>query len=155
MAYRITGLSPGPFRPLFGLTDAALAEHGVARIVAEAPNSYPCRVSLADAALGETLLLLNHEHQPANTPFRSRHAIFVRESANARFDAADVIPNQLRRRTLSLRAFDAAHMMIDADLCEGTDAEPLIARLLDDPRTTYIHAHFARRGCYAALIERN
>lgn len=155
MAFRITGLSPEPFQPLFGLSDAALAAHGAQRVVADAPNAFPCRITLTDAAPGETLLLFNHEHQPAETPYRSRHAIFVREDTDTRFEAIDVLPEQLRRRTLSLRAFDADHMMIDADLCEGADAEALIARFFEDPRAAYIHAHFARRGCYAALIERS
>jgi hypothetical protein len=30
----------------------------------------------------------------------------------------------------------------------------LIARLFADPRVAYIHAHNAKRGCYAARIER-
>jgi hypothetical protein len=30
---------------------------------------------------GESVLLVNYEHQPAHSPFRSRHAIFVREGA--------------------------------------------------------------------------
>lgn len=154
MAFRITGLSPAPFQALYGLSDAALSERGVQRMIADAPNGFPCRITLADAEPGETVLLLNHEHQPADTPFRSRHAIFVWEDADSSFDAVDTVPDQLRRRTLSLRAFDWNDMMIDADLCEGADAEALIARLLDDPRTAYIHAHFARHGCYAALIER-
>lgn len=154
MAYRITGLSSEPFQPLFGLSDEALAAHGAQRVVADTPNAFPCRITLTDAAPGETLLLLNHEHQPVETPYRSRHAIFVREGADTRFEAVDVMPEQLRRRTLSLRAFDTDHMMIDADLCEGSEAQDLIARFFEDQRAAYIHAHFARRGCYAALIER-
>lgn len=154
MTFRITGIASDPFRPLFGLSGGKLAERGVRRMIADLPGSYPCRVTLRDAEPGESLLLLNHEHQPADTPFRSRHAIFVTEWAEKRFDAIGEVPDQLRRRTLSLRAFDADHMMIDADLCEGADAEALIERLLGDPRTAYVHAHFARRGCYAALVER-
>lgn len=154
MTFRITGLSADPFRPLFGLSDSALAERGVRRMTADAPHAFPCRVTLRDAAPGENVLLINHEHQPADTPFRSRHAIFVAEGADETFDMVDTVPDQLRRRPLSLRAFDAAHMMIDADLCDGTEAEALIGRLLGDARTAYIHVHFARRGCYAARIER-
>jgi hypothetical protein len=60
----------------------------------------------------------------------------------------------LRRRTLSLRAFDARHEMTDADLVEGAQCEDLIARLFADRRVDYLQAHFARRGCYAARIER-
>lgn len=154
MTFRITGLSADPFRPLFGLPDVLLLRRGARRVVADAPDAYPCRVSLRDAAPGETLLLLNHEHQPADTPFRSRHAIFVNECAEEAFDAVGTVPDQLRRRPLSLRAFDAGHMMIDADLCEGAAVEPLIARLLAEPATAYVQAHFARRGCYAARIAR-
>ena len=45
-------------------------------------------------------------------------------------------------------------MMTDGALASGPDLEPLIARLLSDPTTAYIHAHYAARGCYAARIDR-
>jgi hypothetical protein len=60
----------------------------------------------------------------------------------------------LRMRPISLRAFDARHWMVDADVCAGDEVEALIRRLLANPQTQYLHAHFAKRGCYAALIER-
>ncbi|NJM30942.1 MAG: DUF1203 domain-containing protein [Rhizobiales bacterium] len=60
----------------------------------------------------------------------------------------------MARRTLSLRGFDAKHMMIEADLTEGSDAAALIEAFFANPHVAYIHAHYARRGCYAALIER-
>lgn len=154
MSFRITGLDPTPFRPLYGLDADTLATRGAERVVVDTTPGYPDRVTLRDAAPGETVLLLNFEHQPAATPFRASHAIFVREGADVAFDAIDVVPALLRSRTLSLRAFDAAHRMVDADLVEGREVEGLIERLLGDPRTAYVHAHFARRGCYAARIDR-
>ena len=154
MSFRILGLSPTPFQPLFGLSDAELAAHGARRCVVDSPVGYPDRIELRDAAVGETVLLLNHVHQPADTPYRAAHAIFVREGAQAAYDAIDQVPDALRRRPLSLRAFDAQHEMVDADLVEGAQCETLIARLLADPRVAYVQAHYARRGCYAARIER-
>lgn len=154
MSFRILGLDPTPFRHLYGLTDAALAGLGAQRMIAPAPNSFPDRIELRDLDPGETAILLNHEHQPADTPFRSRHAIFVREGAEAAFDAVDVIPEVIRIRPISLRAFDAAGMMVDADLADGAALEPLIERFLVDDRVDYLHAHYAKRGCYAARIER-
>lgn len=151
MAFRITGLPAAPFTHLFGLSDAELARHGAQRLHG-AGN--PDRISLRDTTEDETVLLVNHEHQPADTPYRSRHAIFVREGATATFDAVDTVPDMLRCRLLSLRAFDAAGMMVDADIVDGMAAEGLIERLLGQPEVCYIHAHFARRGCYAALIRR-
>jgi hypothetical protein len=151
MSYRITGLSAQPFAHLFGLSDAELAAHGAMRFRGD---GLPDRVELRDTVGDETVLLVNHEHQPADTPYRSRHAIFVREQAGDTFDAVDTVPEALSRRLLSLRAFDGQHLMVDADVAEGAALEPLIERLLARPDVAYVHAHFARRGCYAALIRR-
>jgi hypothetical protein len=154
-AFRIRGLSPQPFVQLFGLSESKLTEHGVVREFADdSTPGYPDRVSLAHAAPGESLLLLNYEHQSGDTPYRSRHAIYVREKLVEPFDEVNVIPEVMRVRLLSLRAFDARHMMIDADVTDGSEVELLILKQLSDPTVSYIQAHFARRGCYAARIER-
>jgi hypothetical protein len=58
-------------------------------------------------------------------------------------------------RLLSVRAFDVHHMMIDADVGEGTQAAEMFKRFLDNPQTSYLHVHNARRGCYAARVERS
>lgn len=154
MSFRILGLDPAPFRPLFGLRDDALVARGARRCVATAPNSFPDRIELRDLDPGEAAILLNFEHQPADTPFRSRHAIFVREGAAAAFDAVGLVPDVIRIRPISLRAFDAGGMMLDADLADGAALAPLIDRFFGDRRVAYLHAHYAKRGCYAARIER-
>jgi hypothetical protein len=136
------------------LSDEQLQSHCARRCVADQESGFPDRIEMRDASIGETLLLVNFVHQPADTPYRSSHAIFVREGAQAPFDAIDQVPPSMRSRVLSMRAFDADHMMVEADIVDGRDAEGLIARLLADSRTAYIQAHYARRGCYAARIER-
>ena len=45
-------------------------------------------------------------------------------------------------------------MMIEADLTEGAEAAASIELFFANPAVAYIHAHYARRGCFAALIER-
>lgn len=155
MSFRILGLDPAPFVPLYGLPDAELARHGVTRHVADRTPGFPDRVELRDLEPGETALLMNYEHQPADTPYRSRHAIFVREGAQRRYEGAPGgVPALLRSRTLSVRAFDAAHFMVDAGVVDGRELETLVGRLLEDPRAAYLHAHYAGRGCFAARIER-
>jgi hypothetical protein len=154
MTFRITGLSSAPFQPLFALSDQALAQLGVQRYVADKKPAFPDRIELRDAEIGETLLLLNYTHQPANTPYRASHAIFVLEGATTTYDRVNEIPEALRVRTLSLRAFDNSHQMVDADLVEGQQLEDAIDRLLASSRVAYIQAHYAKRGCYAARIER-
>ena len=150
----IEGLSPEPFAPLFGLSDEALAERGVVRMTCDARPGFPCRVTLEDAKPGESVLLLNHEHQPVDTPYRSRHAIFVRESAREAARFQDEVPDVLARRLLSVRAFDGAGMMTDADVVEGVELAPLIGRMFADPAVAYLHVHNARRGCFAARVDR-
>ncbi len=154
MSFRITGLLVEPFRPLFGLSDEALAAHGAKRYVADKAPGFPDRISLTDLAPGERVLLVNFEHQSGDTPYRARHAIFVREGEGQRFDKVNEVPPAMRSRTLSLRAFAADHMMVDADLVEGNEVEGLIEKLLANPEVAYVQAHWAKHGCYAARIDR-
>ena len=154
MAFRISGLSPEPFRHLYGLSDAELAKHGVKRYVVDAPTGYPDRIEMRDAAPGETVLLVNHVSQPADTPYRASHAIFVREGADETYSRLEEVPDVIRLRLLSLRAFDRHGMMLDADVVEGKDVEAVIARFFARPDVDYIHAHNARPGCYAGRIDR-
>ena len=123
---------------------------------ASSPTIRACRAASAwpTPQLGEELLLLNHAHQPANTPYRSTHAIYVRRLADRAFDAVDTVPEVMTSRLVAVRAFDARHMMIDADVSEGEATGALIERLLANPEASYLQAHYARRGCYAARIER-
>jgi Protein of unknown function (DUF1203) len=154
MPFRITGLPFEPFEHLYGKSCSELAHLGVQRRRADTKPGFPDRVSLREAEPGEVVLLLNYEHQSARTPYRASHAIFVIEGERRRFDAVDDVPHVLRARMLSLRAFDACGAMLDADLTDGRDVETLIERLLANPDVDYIHAHYAKRGCYAARVDR-
>jgi hypothetical protein len=153
MAYAVISLPAEPFAPLFAMDDQALAARGALRVIADAPLGFPCRISLDDAKPGETLILVNYEHQPAPTPFRGSHAIFVREGVEP-VATIDEMPPALRRRLLALRAFDQDGMMRAADIVEGAQANDLIATLFEDPQIAYLHAHYAKWGCYAARIDR-
>lgn len=154
MSYRITGLSPAPFAPLFGKSDAELSDLGVERIIADAPDCYPDRITLRDAEVGESLLLLNHQHQPAQSAYQSSHAIFVLEGAEAAYEAVDEIPPVMAHRLLSLRGFNAADKIEDGRVVPGAEADAAIRDMLDNDRIRYIHAHNAGHGCYSGLIER-
>ena len=109
---------------------------------------------MRDAELGEPLLLLNHIYQPANTPYRGMHAIFIREGATDTYDQANQVPEVMRVRLLSLRGFDKIGMMLDADVVEGSEVEQVIERMFLNPDITYIHVHNAKRGCYSGRIDR-
>jgi len=155
MTFQLTGLPAESFAPYFAMSEADLLAEGAEMLIADNSDpGFPCRVSLQHATPGERVLLLNYAHLPVNTPYRSAHAIFVAEtSAQATLDVNEV-PAPLLVRTLSVRAFDKVHMMIDADVVEGRSASNLIERFFTDPATDYIHIHYAKRGCYAAKAVR-
>lgn len=156
MDFRVSGISIAPFKPLFALDEAELLRRGIRQYIADAKPGFPCRVSLEDAEPGERLLLVNYEHQPEPaSPYRASGPIFVREAADETFNRRNEIPAQLRSRTLSVRAYDRDALMVDADVTEGGDLETLIRRFFERSDTAYIHAHFARRGCYACRIDRS
>jgi hypothetical protein len=154
MTYKISGLEPAQFAHLFGLSDAELAEHGAIRMTADKKPSFPCRVTLDDAEVGETLLLVNHCSHDGNNPYRATHAIFVSEGALERAVYDDEIPPALDRRILSLRAFDENGMMTDAALAEPGESDAEIRRLFANQAVDHIDAHNATRGCFAARVER-
>jgi uncharacterized protein DUF1203 len=153
MSFLVLGLSAEQFRLLFAMPDAELDQRGACRVIADDPRM-ACRVSMEHAQLGEELLLLNFEHQPAKTPYRATHAIYVRRVADRAFDAVDTVPDVLASRLLAIRAFDAQHMMIDAEVCDGSQAADMFERFLANPQTSYLQVHNAKRGCYAARVER-
>jgi hypothetical protein len=154
MGFRVLGLPASRFEQFYGMDESALAERGIRVQIADEKPGFPCRVSLRDAEPGQRVLLLNFEHQPAATPYRAAHAIFVTEGATEAHPEPGEIPEVLRPRLLSVRAFDAEGMMVDADVGEGRDAAPLFERLLANPAVSYLHVHNAKRGCYAARVER-
>ena len=154
MGFQISALNIDKFSHLFGQDQEALARLGVQRKVVDNNPGFPCRVSLRDAEVGEKVLLMNYEHQPLPTPFRSSHAIFVREGASQAIPDRNEVPNMFRHRFLSVRALDASGMMIDADVIDGERLESLIEHLLANKSTNNLHIHNAKPGCYAALVER-
>jgi hypothetical protein len=154
MSYIIAGLDPAPFLRFYGLSDETLAVQQVVRMTADSKPGFPCRITLEDADPGEVLLLLNYEHLPDASPYRSRHAIFVREGAETPAVFTDEVPEQLATRLLSVRAFDRDAMMTDAEVIEGNALEPLIETMFGDPVVAFLHVHNAKRGCFAARVDR-
>lgn len=154
MEFQISALRVGQFSHLFGLDDESLAKNRARRMKVDSKPGYPCRVTLEDADIGESVLLLNYEHLAVDTPYRSTHAIFVREGASTCSPIVNRIPEQLWIRLLSIRAFDADGMMVNAAVAQGKESEPVIRRLLDDQRVDYLHIHNAKPGCYAARVDR-
>ena len=152
--FRLSGLDPAPFHALFGLSADALRRHGAVRRVADARPGFPCRIGLEDAAIGDTLLLLPFEHQPADTPYRASGPVFVREGASARKLAVGEVPPYVTSRLISLRAYDGSHDLVDASVREGSDVAAALGTLFANRDVAYIHLHNAKQGCFSCRADR-
>ena len=155
MTYRIKGLDPAPYKPLYGLSDEELEDKGIVRMTVTEKPSFPCRISLTDRDIGETMLLLNHVSNDVAGPYRTSHAIFVTDGADRAGEYIDEPAPVFAARVLSLRGFDQDGMMIDAVLAQSGEVDAGIRKLFGNPKVASIHAHNATRGCFAAKIERN
>jgi len=154
-SFLVSGLPPEPFAPLFELAPAELERRGIRRVVADSSHGFPCRVSLTDVEMGTELLLLAYEHQPARTsPYRASGPIFVGRDARPPVLAPGELPPCVAGRLMSVRAYDAAHMIVDAEVCEGEALPGLLERMFRDPQVAYLHLHNARRGCYSCRVDR-
>lgn len=153
MTYRITGLDPAPYKPLFELSEDELAERGIVRMTVTQKPSFPCRVSLTDCDIGETVLLVNHVSHDVANPYRASHAIFVADTEPGEF--VDEVPPVFETRVLSLRGFNRDGMMADAVLAQPGEADAAIKKIFDNPQIETIHSHNAVRGCFSAKIERH
>jgi hypothetical protein len=152
--FQLVGLPFEPFSPLFALSDAELLARNVRRVFATTKPGYPCRVSLADAEIGDELLLLAFEHQPASSPYKSSGPIFVRKAAVQAHVEPGVVPDYVRTRLISVRAYDTQHLMSDALVCAGSDAAAAIQKMFSRDDVAYIHLHNANRGCFSCAVNR-
>lgn len=148
-SFHLVGIDHTPFQSLFDLSDGQLAELSAKRCIADVSPGYPCRISLEDAQAGEELLLLPYLHQSATSPYRSSGPIFVRRGVQQRKLPVDFVPSYVSSRLISVRAYDAMHMILDASVCEGGAAGLEIARHFGRDEVAYIHLHNAKRGCFS------
>jgi hypothetical protein len=158
MDFRITGLPVEPFISFFTMSEKELLAHGARRVIAEPSDPRlmpPCRVSLRDAAVGETSILLNYPHHATPTsPYRAAGPIYVREGVRETASFINHVPAQQHIRLLSVRAYDPQGIMVDAEVAEGTELEAVIDRMFRRDDVAFLHAHNARRGCYSCRIDR-
>ena len=152
--FRLVGIDHAVFERWFDLTDAQLKARHAERRVATASHGFPCRVSPQDAREGEELLLLPYEHHPADSPYRASGPVFVRRGAQQRRLAPGDVPDYVTSRLISVRAYDAAQMLVAATVCDGPQVADEIARRFEDPNVAYIHLHNAKPGCFSCLVVR-
>lgn len=152
--FQMVALSETNFSYLFSMNHEELQHIGAVKMIADTKPGYPCRISLKDAEIGDTVILLNYEYHSVNSPYKSTGPIFVRKDVKmAKFDVNE-IPEMLLHRTLSIRGYDCDSMMISARLAEGIDLSEAIDEMFDNIKIAYLHVHNAKPGCYNCLVKR-
>ena len=154
MIFQIHALAQAAYTDFFALSGDELKQSNIIKTIVDEEHSYPCRVSLADAKIGETVILVNYTHLDEASPYRASHAIFVRQHATQATPEVDSIPQMITRRLISVRAIDAEHLMLTADVVEGEELKQMIGNMLEDNKVQYLHLHYARPGCFAAKVTR-
>jgi hypothetical protein len=155
MSFRIQALPYEPFARFFSMAGDELCAHRALIRTADKSPGFPCRVSLEDAHVGERVLLVNFEHLPIDSPYRATYAVYVRESAMQRTCARGEVPELFGTRLLSVRAFDTAQLVIDADVVQGSDLKSRIEAMLQNESASHVDIHFAKPGCFAARAVRD
>ena len=84
------------FASLFDRSDAELQILGIRRTLVDTKPGYPCRVSLMDAEIGESVLLIPYTHHDVSSPYRASGPIFVRAGART---SASRSPARIPRRS--------------------------------------------------------
>lgn len=153
-SFQLIALPSEQFAPLFNQSDAELEAIGVRRMIVDEKPGYPCRVSLADAEVGETVLLLSFTHHDVSSPYRASGPIFVRKGVKTTTPAPDEIPIMFRHRLLSVRAYDAGAMLVDSNVVNGHELEDVIRNFFANSRVSYLHIHNAQPGCYNCRVVR-
>lgn len=153
-SFRFVALPYEPFDPLFDLSDEDLASAHIHRVVVDESPGSPCRVSLVDAEVGETVLLLPFTHHDVATPYRASGAIFVRQGATRATPDVDEVPAMFAHRRLSVRAYDRTGMLLDSEVVDGSGLETTIRHLFGNGEVSYLHIHNAGPGCFNCVVER-
>ena len=130
-----------------------IEEHGTVSMIVDEENAYPCRRCLTDGLVNDKMLLVSYDPFLGNSPYRGAGPIFVHHRPCTPYQGTTV-PEQQRRRLLSVRAYDDRHMMVAAEVVEGYELKRVSEQLLLDPLANYLHVHNAKRGCFAVRLER-
>jgi hypothetical protein len=152
--FQIIALPREQFSPFFDLDDATLEAMDARRVVVDEQPGFPCRVSLEDAEVGETVLLLPVTYHDVRSPYRATGPIYVRRDAETARLAVNEIPYMLTHRLLSVRGYDREGILLDAAVVNGAELEATIRGMFAAPAAEYLHIHNARPGCYDCRVVR-
>jgi hypothetical protein len=149
--FRIVPLSTEVAETARCAAKAGAADHAI--VIADSPTGYPCRHCLRWAQPGEHVILFPYTSIPVGHPYSETGPIFVHVERCLRYSATDEYPADFRNGR-AFRVYDANCNMIDAEVVNGSEPEPVIEKLLQNPETAFVDARSVTRGCFTFRIQR-
>lgn len=146
--FQILPIANDAFAHLTQLTDDELALHQAVRQTVTVNPGFPCRLTLEDAPVGEEVLLFPYLHQAVDGPYRASGPVYVRPSAESFTPEVNEIPNMLKLRAQSLRAYDANGMMVAATVVKGEAIRSAFEKMFANALVAEVHLHNAKPGCF-------
>ncbi|MGB9476635.1 MAG: DUF1203 domain-containing protein [Candidatus Udaeobacter sp.] len=131
--------------------ESGAEDHVIVKV--DSATGYPCRHCLHWAQPGERVILFPYASIPAGYPYSETGPIFVHAEACRRYSATGEYPADFRNGRV-LRAYDSNYNMIDAEVAQEGDPEPLVEKLLQNPKTAFVDARSVTRGCFTFRIQR-
>jgi len=154
MSFQIHALPESSFADYSDLSEEELKERNAKKVVVDEYPGYPCRVSLDEAKIGETALLVNYQHLPHDSPYQASHAVYVRMGAKSAQLAENEVPESVLSRLIAVRGYSEEGSMLDAEIVDGHEVAVTIEKMFNNTDVDFLHLHNAKRGCFAARVTR-
>lgn len=154
MNFRIESLKSQPFEFISKLDEAELKQNNIVKQIVNKKPSFPCRVTLEDAEIGEEVFLFNYEFHSVSSPYKASGPIYIRPNKEQRFCEVNEVPSLFLTRLISLRGYNQQQMLIFAEVFEGKELKNKIQNAFENHEIEYVHIHNAKFGCYFAQAKK-
>src|SRR5437588_2969083 len=131
--------------------NSGAADHAL--ITVDSPGSSPCRHCLRWAQPGERVILFPYSAIPSGHPYSETGPIFVHANKCQRYSATDEYPADFRNGRV-FRAYDSNYNLIDAQVVNGSEPEPVIERLFQNADTAFVDVRSVTHGCFTFRVQR-
>jgi len=113
----------------------------------------PCRHCVRLTLPGERMILLAYRPFDTGGPYAEIGPVFVHAEACEPYDRRE-FPADYLVRPLTLRAYDAAGSIVEAEVAPPHGSSLALERLFGIDRVEFVHARNPSWGCYHFRIDR-
>lgn len=121
-------------------------------VIADSPESAPCRHCLRWAEPGEAMILFPYQSISAERPYAESGPIFVHQQPCEQYSAIEDYPADFRKDR-AIRGYDVNDNMIAAEVA-GDAPEDAIEKMLANPEVAFLQVRSVTRGCFTMKVER-